>query len=638
MASQKDLRNRQNIILAIFSITVLVYIARLYYLQVLSENFASSAQKNVVKPRQLEPARGILYDRHKDIIVTNTPIFDLLILPKDMAVKDTLEFANALLLTKEEATKRLVSATEYSKYKPSFFKKQVEYPYYANVLEYYWKYRGFKEVIRNTRDYRKTHGANYLGYIREISKRGIEESNGYYQPGDLVGTSGIEKYYEKLLRGRKGSKMVLVDVHGREVGSFADGQYDIQPEKGLDLQLTIDSDLQELGEELMKNKVGSIVAIEPKTGEILAFVSSPTYDPNLLSGSFASQKWDSLRKNPYLPLYNRALQATYPPGSIFKILNGIIALAEGTIDLDWAYGCGGGFWRNKGKPRCHAHAAPTTIRTAIMHSCNAFFAAVYVDFLQHRKFKNIYQSYDRWYSWIKQFGVGDRVGIDLPNEKKGLLPSHNFYDKWYKKNGWRAMTIVSNSIGQGEVLMTPLQMANTTACIANKGWYIEPHFLKNVIKPKNFVDTLEYPVFQKHTVDFSQSVINKDTLFEAIFDGMEMVIEQGTGFQARIPGIRMCGKTGTAQNRHGDDHSVFICFAPRENPQIAIAVIVENAGFGGAVAAPIASFMIEKYLNKEIKNTDKFEEMKNKSFLPPLYPILKDTTLKSSSDTAKKQN
>ncbi len=635
MASSKDLKNRQNIVLGIFTITLLVYSARLYYLQVLSENFASSAQKNVVKPIQLEPARGILYDRHKEIIVTNTPIFDLLVLPKEMEVKDTLEFAKAIHISHEEATKKLVWVSEYSKYKPSFFKKQVEYQDYANVLEYYWKYRGFKEVVRNTRDYRKKHGANYLGYIREVNKRGIEESGGYYQAGDLVGTSGLEKYYEKLLRGKKGSKMVLVDVHGREVGSFADGQYDIKPEKGLDLQLTIDSDLQQLAEELMQNKVGSIVAIEPKTGEILAFVSSPTYDPNLLAGSFAAQKWDSLRKNPYLPLYNRALLATYPPGSIFKILNGIIALAEGTIDMDWSYGCGGGFWRNKGRPKCHVHPAPTTIKTAIMHSCNAFFAAVYVDFLQNKKFKNIYESYDRWHHWMKQFGIGEKTGVDLPNEKKGLLPTHNFYDKWYKKNGWRAMTIVSNSIGQGEVLMTPLQMANVTACIANKGWYIQPHFLKNVIKPRNFVDTLEYPTFQKIEIDFSKSVIPKDSIFEVIFDGMELVVEQGTGYLARIPGIRICGKTGTAQNKHGDDHSVFVCFAPRENPQIAVAVIVENAGFGGVVAAPIASFIVEKYLNKEIKNMEKLQEMKNKSFLPTFYPT-KDTLLKTAPDNTTK--
>ncbi len=605
-------------------------------MQVLSEHFASSAQKNVVKPRQLEPARGIMYDRNKEIIVTNTPIFDLLIVPKEMQVSDTVEFANALHITKEEASKKLVAAQEYSKYKPSFFKKQIEYSYYANVLEYYWKYRGFREVIRNTRDYRKAHGANYLGYIREVSKRGIEESNGYYQPGDLVGTAGLEKYYEKLLRGKKGSKMVLVDVYGREVGSFVEGQYDIQPEKGLDIQITIDSDLQEFAEKIMKNKVGSIVAIEPQTGEILAFVSSPTYDPNLLAGSFAAHKWDSLKKNPYLPLYNRALLATYPPGSVFKILNGIIALADGTIDFDWTYGCGGGFWRNKGRPKCHAHPSPTNIRTAIMHSCNAFFAAVYVDYLQNKKFKNIYEAYDRWYEWMKQFGVGEKTGIDLPNEKKGLLPSHNFYDKWYKKNGWRAMTIVSNSIGQGEVLMTPLQMANITACIANKGWYIQPHFLKNVIKPKNFVDTLEYPVFEKKVIDFSKSVIPKDSIFEAIFDGMEWVVEQGTAYNAKIPGIRMCGKTGTAQNRQGDDHSVFICFAPRENPKIAVAVIVENAGFGGVVAAPIGSFIVEKYLNKEIKNTQKLQDFINKSFLPPIYSEKIDSTIQPKSDTSVK--
>jgi penicillin-binding protein 2 len=636
MASPKDLKNRMNVIIGIFTFTILVYIIRLYFLQVLSDNFAHTAQRNVIKPRQLEPARGILYDRNKEIIVTNTPIFDIMIIPKEMNVQDTFEFAKATHLTKEEAAKKLLSASEYSKVKPSFFKKQVEYHDYANFLEYYWKYRGFKELVRNTRNYKKAFGANYLGYIREVSKRGIELSNGYYQPGDLVGTSGLEKYYEKWLRGKKGSKMVIVDVHGREVGSFANGLYDKKPEKGLDLQITIDSDLQQLAEELMQNKVGSIVAIEPQTGEILAFVSSPTYDPNLLAGDFASQKWDSLRKNPYLPLYNRALLATYPPGSIFKILNGIIALAEGTIDLDWTYGCGGGFWRNKGKPRCHPHPAPNNIKTAIMHSCNVFFAAVYVDFLQHKKFKNIYQAYDRWHHWMKQFGVGEKTGVDLPNEKMGLLPTHNFYDKWYKKNGWRAMTIVSNSIGQGEVLMTPLQMANITACIANKGWYIQPHFLKNVIKPKNFVDTLEYPVFQKITIDFSQSVIPKDSIFEAIFDGMELVVEQGTGFLARVPGIRICGKTGTAQNKQGDDHSVFICFAPRENPQIALAVIVENAGFGGVVAAPIASFLIEKYLTKEIKDPKKLQEWKEKSFLPPLYTSPKDSSNKTLPDTSKK--
>lgn len=633
MASPKDLTNRQYLIIGIFGIVLLSYTIRLYYIQVVSESFSETAQKNVVKDRPLEPARGIFYDRNKEIIVTNTPIFDIQVVPKDLIVEDTLIFAFALQTPFEEAKKKIISAYEYSRFKPSFLKKQVEYQQFSHILEHYWRFKGFKEIIRNTREYKKPIGASFLGYIREVNKRMIEQSGNYYQPGDLSGVTGLEKFYENYLRGKKGMKRVLVDVHGREVGRFQEGIYDIKPDKGVDLQLTIDSELQAFAEEIMQNKVGSIVAIEPQTGEILAFVSSPTYNPSTLSGSFAIEKWDSLRKNPFLPLYNRALLATYPPGSIFKILNAIISLAEGTITPEWVYGCGGGFMRNKGKPRCHAHPAPSNVVSAIQHSCNSFFAAIYVDFLQSKKFKNIYQAYDRWYEWMRQFGVGQYTGVDMPNEKKGLLPNTDFYDKWYRKNGWRAMTIVSNSIGQGEVLMTPLQMANITACIANKGWYIQPHFLKQFIVPQGNKDTLSDPIFSKISIDFSRSVLAKDTIFKYIFDGMELAVEQGTGYLAKVPGISICGKTGTAQNRHGDDHSVFICFAPRENPQIAIAVIVENAGFGGQVAAPIAGLLIEKYLNKEIKDIDKFKEFKEKSFLPQIYTSPNDSSKKNTSTT-----
>ncbi len=609
-----ELKGRQNVLIFAILFVCLSFIVRLYFLQVVSKEFTTSAEKNVIKPSILEPSRGILYDRKGEIIVTNTPIFDIMVVPKMLVIPDTAKFLELLNMPLDELRKKLKLAQDYSRVKPSSLKKQIDRTRFDILLEHQWEYKGLKEVTKNTREYKRKVGANFLGYLSEVTKKDILKSNAYYTMGDLIGASGLERSYEKSLKGKKGNRMLLVDALGKEIGSFGNGIYDTYPIKGVDMEISIDIALQELGENLMQGKIGSIVAIEPKTGEILSFVSAPSFDPTMLTGSEVSQNWSVLQKDSLLPLFNRPLMALYPPGSIFKILNAIVAMSEGTINEHSIYGCAGGFLRNGGRPRCHAHPGPLNVVGAIQHSCNAYFAGLYVDLLKSKKYKNIYSSYDVWYKWMKNFGMGTKTGIDMPNEKPGLLPTEKFYDRWYKKNGWNPFTIISNSIGQGEVTMTPLQMANITACIANKGYFVQPHFFRSFKSAYKDIDSISIPQFQTTHVDFSKSAMHKDSIFKFIFDGMEMAVSNGTGFLAKHDSIVICGKTGTAQNPHGDDHSVFIAFAPKDNPKIAIAVIVENGGFGGDWAAPIASLMIEKYLTNKLKDQAKLDRIISKKF------------------------
>jgi penicillin-binding protein 2 len=403
-------------------------------------------------------------------------------------------------------------------------------------------------------------------------------------------------------------RKVIRDVHNREVGPFAGGELDTLPVKGQDLVISLDLDLQRYGEQLMAGKFGSIVAIEPATGEVIAFISAPTYDPRLLlTGSRFSSNYQRLEADSLIPLFNRPLQATYPPGSTFKLISGLAALQEGTLTPETFYGCAGGFIRNGGKPACHGHPSPLTFVNAVQHSCNAYFAATYVDFINNRKFANPIEGYKRWYYYISSFGIGQKLGIDIPNEKPGSLWTAERYTSQYRTQDWNGFRNLSNSIGQGEVLLTPLQMANMVAAIANRGYWVTPHFFRSLFHTPDS----QVVQFERHTIPIDRNY------FEMCIEGMQLVVESGTGTGAFIPGIAVCGKTGTAQNPHGEDHSVFVAFAPRDTPRIAIAVVVENAGFGGVWAAPIAALMIEKYLTDTVRNRAREEMVLAKRFPVP---------------------
>lgn len=603
----QNYKERRIVILGLFLILFGVFALRLFYLQVLSSDYASKADENAIKRRVLQPARGIIYDRTGRIMVTNVPIFELSITPRDLRIPDTSLLERHLGLDRKTIRQRIEAARSFSKVKASLFERQISAERFTRFQEHLWQFEGIEPNVRNTRVYLYPVGAHLMGYINEVDKNMIKNSSGYYQMADLVGRTGIERNYEPELRGRKGVKMTLEDVHGREVGPFADGRYDTLPHKGQDLVLSIDAELQAFGEELMQNKVGSVVAIEPATGEILAFISGPTYDPNLLTGNEFTNNFARLQRDTLKPLFNRPIMAKYPPGSIFKVLNSLIALQEGTLSPGTVYGCGGGFARNRGRPACHAHGGPLELGGAITQSCNAYFAAVYVDFLHSSKFPSFLTAYNTWYKYMKTCGVGEPTGVDMPNEKAGLLPTDGFYDRWYGANRWKAMTIVSNSIGQGEILMTPLQMANITAMIANRGYYVQPHFLKRYFG---------LPESQQPQYKRVQVPINREH-FEFVIGGMEQVVAAGTGVMARIDSIPSCGKTGTAQNPHGKDHSVYIGFAPRDNPKIAIAVILENAGWGGEWAAPMAGVLMSKYLGRPLENDYRVEYLRKANFLPP---------------------
>jgi len=613
------LRDRKTALLIFFGFVFFIFTARLFYMQILSPDFANKARVNVVKKKNLQPSRGIIYDRNGNIFVTNTPSFDLVVIPGELEIPDTAVFEKYLRMDRATIRKRILSAP--NKYKPHILAQYLDFNVFYALQEYLWKCKGIYFEKRFSRDYSIQAGANFLGYIREVSKKDIDESGGYYRQGELKGITGLEAFYEPLLRGVKGVKMVMEDVHGREVGIFAEGQYDTLPVKGTDVVITVDGELQKFGEQLMINKKGAIVCIEPKTGEILAFVSAPVFDPKFLSGMDFSINYRKLARDTLKPLFNRALMATYPPGSIFKILNGIIGLEEGIIYSSSYYGCALGFARNKGRPACHPHPGPLDLPGAIQHSCNAYFAGLYVDMMNNRKYDSTSRAYTIWRNYMTAFGAGVKTGVDLPSEQQGSIPTAKLYDKWYGKKGWRGMTIVSNSIGQGEVTMTPLQMANALCAVANKGWYIQPHFFKRIFAEEK-VSAKELVEIKKHIPKFNRINVPIDAShYDVITDAMEQVVAAGTGYLAQIEGIPVCGKTGTAQNTQGKDHSVFFAFAPKNDPQIAVAVIVENATWGGVWAAPIASLMIEKYLRREIKDKAKLQRILDANFIytPPAY-------------------
>ena len=528
-----------------------------------------------------------------------------MIVPKRMKNIDTNKFCTVLGITRDVFEKKLKEATDYSRYKASVFIKQMPLNEYAVLAERLYKYPGFYGQERTLRKYPSPIAAHLLGYISEIDEKTLNK-NKSYQKGEYIGVSGLEQQYETMLRGKPGVEVLLVDVHNSVQGHYKNGAHDTISVNGTNLYISIDKDLQEYGEKLMQNKKGGIVAIEPSSGEILCMVSSPGYDPNLLIGRKRSDNYRMLVANDSLkPLFNRALMAQYPPGSIFKLVQGLIGLEEGAITEHTSFPC------NKSLVGCHNHPTAFNLTRGIQYSCNPYFFNVFRSLIQQNKTKSIFKDselgLEEWYKYVKRFGFGRKLGIDFPVEKTGIVPDVNYYDKIYGHGHWAFSTIYSLGIGQGELEINPLQMANLSAIIANHGYYYIPHFIKSNAK------NMQVPSKYKQRMNTGI----KPEYFDLVREAMRRVVEEphGTARRARIQGITVCGKTGTAQNPHGDDHSVFIAFAPMKSPQIAISVYIENAGFGGSWAAPVASLMIEKYINKDISDTLKEGRIINADFI-----------------------
>lgn len=598
----KQKTGHRYVFLGIVTAVSLIYLARIFYIQVIEDRYKLSANNNVLRTITDYPSRGLIYDRKGKLLVLNEAVYDVMVTPRQVKELDTLEFCGLLGMPIEDFRKKLTKATKYSRVKASVFEKQISAATYAVLQERLYKYKGFFVQSRTLRRYPENVSAHSLGYIGEADEKLIK-SNEYYKQGDYVGIAGIEKSYEEELRGKRGARVVMVDVHNREKGSFANGQYDTVPVAGKNLEVTLDLELQKLGEKLLENKIGSIVAIEPSTGEILALVTKPSYDPNLMVGRARSNNYSKMLKDPNKPMFNRATQAYYPPGSTFKLVNALIAMQEGIINPSTTFAHS--FVVGPKSVKCHSHPE-VALLGAIQYSCNPYFCNTFRAFVDSKKFGNSEAGYARWREHVLAFGIGRKVGVDLPHELKGMVPSVEFYDKYYGKRRWKASTIYSLGLGQGELGITPLQMANIICAIANKGYYYIPHMVRKINgKPnttRNLVQRQMTMVDARH--------------FEAVHEGMQQVVENGTARIAKFGDYAICGKTGTAQNPHGKDHSLFVAFAPRVNPKIAIAIMVENAGWGGEWAAPMASLMMEQYLTDTIARTELYERMVNSNLIP----------------------
>lgn len=580
-----DYQNRKYVIIALILLVGIVFAIRLFMLQVLSNEYKLSAENNVLRYITEYPARGLIYDRNGKLLVYNEAAYDLMVVPRQLQAFDTTELCDLLHIEKEDLEIRLNKAKNYSYRKPSVFLEQISREDYGYLEEKLYKYPGFYVQARTLRKYPFPVAAHLLGYIGEVNNNELGRDE-FYTQGDYIGKSGLEKFYEKELRGEKGLRVVMVDVFNREKGSFSDGQYDTSAIAGQNLRVSLDADLQAYGEKLMQNKLGSIVAIEPSSGEILALVTAPSYDPNLLVGRIRSENYTLLYQDTLKPLMNRAIMGTYPPGSTFKMVNALVGMQESVLFPYTRYYCDG----PESRPiRCtHYHETPLELNGAIQNSCNPYFWNVFKSIITNPKYVHDSVGFSAWRKHVMSFGFGRRFNTDIPFEQKGNIPTESYYDNIYSKGHWRALTIRSLGIGQGEILLTPLQLANLSVVIANRGYYFRPHILKAINDEENPFG--EFVERQYSTIDPE----NFDFIRKAMLDVFEG--ESGTARWFRIDSVLICGKTGTVENPHGDDHSMFIAFAPYDDPKIALSVIVENSGFGSTWAAPIATLMIEKYL------------------------------------------
>jgi penicillin-binding protein 2 len=593
--------NRQQVIQFVFIVAAILLLGRAFYLQVITGEFNNKNKATGAVARfPIYPARGLIYDRKGKLMVVNNPMYDLMVTVD--ALKDSMNvdrFCSLVGMTKEEYNEALnkdFRSGRYSRSVPFVFKSKISAEAFARFQEALPEFPGFEVVLRNAREYPAPVAAHLLGYIREVNKNEVDTQADIYAPGDYIGASGLERTYENELRGKKGIAYVLRDKLGRYAGSYRDGKDDIPVTPGQDLKTTVDIELQQYAEYLLSNKRAGLVAIEPSTGEILAMVTTPNYDPNQLTitNNARGNVYAALAKNPNNPLFNRAVMAQYPPGSIHKTILSLIGQQIGVWDEKRGVPCGGAFVAPGVRLGCHRHAYCSDLRTGIQHSCNAYFVTLFRTIVDRYGYKHPNRGLDTLNYYLDKFGYGRKLGIDYPGEQAGGFPTSAFFDRWYARDGqWKSIWIRSLGIGQGEMLCTNIQLANLAAIIANHGYFYTPHFIKAF---GDSTTTTRSAYHIKHDVGIAKKY------FPPVVDGMERVTIAGTARRAFIPDIPICGKTGTAENSSGEDHSIFFCFAPKDNPKIAIAVYAENAGFGGQVAAPVASLMIEKYLKGEIRS------------------------------------
>lgn len=592
-------------IIGVFILITLIFLVRLFYLQVIDNQFKLSADNIVLRNVRQYPPRGRIYDRNNKLLVYNEASYDLMIIPGQVKAMDTLAFCNLIGIDIETFRKHLGSAKKYSRYKPSVFLKQISKEDFGIIQEKLYQYPGFYSQTRTLRHYPQPIGAHLLGNIGEVSQKQLERDR-FYKAGDYIGKSGIEKYYEKQLRGEKGMKIIEVDVHNRDKGKYSNGKYDTLAVAGKNITLGLDADLQLYGEQLMQNKLGSIVAIDPTNGELLMMVSSPSFDPNMLVGRERSENFTLLLEDSLKPIMNRAIMGTYPPGSTFKMVNGLIALQEKVIWSGSEFTCQGQLSR---PIRCtHDHVTPLALEEAIQQSCNSYFWKTFKNTLSNTNYSGVHEAYRVWYNHVKKFGFGEKFNTDIPYELSGNVPDNEYFDKLYR-GAWNALTVRSLAIGQGELLITPIQLANLSAIIANRGYYYPPH----VIRSMEGNDTIanKYKVKTSTGIDARYFDITREAML-TVFEG-----EHGTARFYALDSITQCGKTGTVQNPHGEDHSLFIAFAPMENPRIALTVIVENSGYGSTWAAPIASLLIEKYLTGKVTRNSTEKKMLEGDLIHP---------------------
>ena len=587
--------NRKNKLLIGLGITALILLSKLFVIQIIDDKYKLDADNNSMVYSIIYPTRGIIHDRNGKILVGNKVAYDLLVTPREVEEFDTLRLAAVLDIDPEIIRTKMA---EYKKnrrrigWQTVVMLKQIPQEAYMKFAEVSYRFPGFRGQARSIREYPYNAGGNLLGYVSEVDANFLKRNPDEYKSGDYAGMTGIEAAREKELRGEKGYTIWLRNSKNRIESRYKDGEMDKEAIPGKDITTTIDAELQHYGQKLMQNKVGSLVAIEPSTGEILTMVSSPGIDVEMLAN--IGQHYGEISSNPYKPMFNRAVQAPYPPGSVFKLVNGLIGLEEEVVSTDTHYPCSMGYHFGRNKLGCHAHKSPLNFEESIMMSCNAYYCYILRDLLENKKYPSIGIAMDKWKEYVMSFGFGQKLGSDFPSELGGFIPGSGYYNKVYGKGGWKATTVISLSIGQGEIGTTPLHMANLCATIANRGFYYIPH----IIKDSEHV-TIEDKYKERHYT------MVDTTHFPKVVGGMYRAVNSGygsggTASVAAVEGLDICGKTGTAQNPHGHDHSVFICFAPRENPKIAVAAYVENGGFGATWAAPIASLLTEMYLTGEI--------------------------------------
>ena len=620
-------QSRSYIIRLLFLVAFFVMLARLFNLQILSSEYRLLAEQNAVLKKTIYPARGIVYDKNGKTIVKNSLMYDLMVTPSEVRGVDTSYLCQLLNIDTAEFNQRIISAIiKNGRTQPSAFEDLLTPDKYARLDENMWRFgNGFYLQERPVRDYPFNAGAHFMGYIGEVDSAAIARSKGFYRPGDYKGLNGLEAYYENILMGQRGMQYLIKDNLNRLKGRYANGELDEPASTGRALYTYVDIELQQLAEKLMNKKLGAVVAIEPKTGGILSLVSAPNFSPSELTGPNFKKTYGKFVLDVSRPLLNRAIKGQYPPGSTFKPLGGLVALDEGLITPSFGYPCSGRYYAcGHGKPACEhknpGHAANLSL--AIANSCNSYFAHVYRMTVDNSQYRNVKDGYEKWKDYMNAFGLGKRLGVDLPSEDRGNIPDSSDYNKEYR-NAWNSCTNLTLGIGQDKMTATPIQLANAMCIIANKGYYYTPHFVKSIEK-----ETEKDSILKPFRVKHEPLTRISDTAYQAVMIGMQRVVESGTAFAAKIPGVNMCAKTGTAQNFRYirgkkielNENSMFVAFAPRENPKIAICVVVENAGFGSTAAAPIASLLIEKYLNDSLRpeSVKKVEELSNKDLLPSI--------------------